>query len=548
MAELSRSDLSGIERRLNALEQTVAKTASTINANIESVSSQVATTQAELKALKNDFEKMINEQRRTASLQQATTELVSVRQELEAKFGNYRVVRNTMLGILQSTDAALVRKVTVSQVSEELMIATPDYWLAPVLVAVAAWIGNNRDLADRAMREALKRDNEHASLVMALICRRNNRVQTCYEWLARYFSTQNSASFDADDMVYIDAYINGIFGADDKHMCDDFITRWIDEIRGSSSKFEEEQAETWQEYFNRFNVSQANKYPALKACTQEFGYIDQYLSRVDALDGISDNFHKIQEAFVDQDALRKAVDQHLIALVSADDKAERDLREQEEYLIAVKACQGDVETARKMVEKRKREKQKGTMDIVQQLTHIISDDKNVSPSEKKTAVSFLRGYINRGFDKYIDEKKDSFPQQITINVNGWTGQTKDGSNAAELHASYDEFLVGKRAAEAAEAEKKMNAKVRIIAAAILGVVGVLTLPIGILFLAIAAGLFISSFKAKKDRAAALIELDEQYKRISQEGNRIIDDCLSQWNAANGEVENFKSIKPEHIVA
>ena len=72
-----------------------------------------------------------------------------------------------MVGILQATDAALVRKVTISNVSEELMISTPDYWLAPVLVALAAWINNGlRDLAERAIRGAVKRDNEHTSLLL----------------------------------------------------------------------------------------------------------------------------------------------------------------------------------------------------------------------------------------------------------------------------------------------------------------------------------------------------------------------------------------------
>lgn len=552
MAELSRSDLNGVERRLSSLEQTVQQNADMLNGNLQVVANQITATQAELQSLKNDFESMINEQRRSAVLQQASTELVTVRQEMERKFGNYSVVRNTMLGILQATDVALVRKVTVSQVSEELMVSTPNYWLAPVLVAIAAWIGNDKDLANRAITEAIKRDNEHTSLVMALICRRNNRTQTCYEWLSRYFSTQSSASFDEDEMVYINAYINGVFGQDAKHMCDDYITRWIDEIRGTSSSFEEEQAQTWQEYFNQFNVSQAEKYPALQTCVQEFGYIDEYLRRVNAVGGITENFHKIQNAFVDQDTLRKTVDQHLIKLVSADDKAERNLREKEEYLLAVKSCEGDTTAARQIIEKRKIEKETNTMNIIEHFTHIISSGKDVHPSEKKTAVSFLHGYINKGFSRYIEEKEAIFPRQITVNLNGWSGQTSDGGNAAELHIAYEIYLAQQKEAERAQIVARINPKKRMIFAAVLAGVGILATfaqpALGIILLLVAGGLFLNSNQAKKQAIASVGALEAKYQTLSQEGRMEIDRCLAQWGEIRSTVESFQSDKPTIVVA
>lgn len=493
------AELHSIEGKLNSLQGEVAAVA----AGVTAVSAVAETTQKELEELRADFEKMVNEQRRTAALQQAATELVTVRQEMERKFGNYRQVRNSMIGILQATDAALVKKTTISNVSEELMISTHDYWLAPVLVAVAAWIDNNHDLADRAVKEAMKRDTEHTSLVMALICRRNNRTQTCYEWLSRYFQTQNAADMDEDSMVYIDAYINGVFGPDEKHMCDDYITRWIDEVRGSNSNFEEEQAETWQQYFLRFDADEEKKYPELHKCVKEFGYIDDYLSRVDAVEPIVDNFRKINEAYVDQDELRKEVDQNLVRLVNSDDKAERELRRQEKYLLAVKACEGDVTAARQMVRNQEEARKKKRMDIISQLTHVISDDnkdRKVLPSEKKTAVSFLKGYINKGFNKYISEKKAAFPTSITMNINGWQGQTSDGSNSAALKQSYTNYLSQQSLQEKAEIEKNNNPKSLQIAALVLAIIGAVCLirviPLAIILFIAAIVCFASAANKK----------------------------------------------------
>lgn len=534
-------ELHSIEGKLNSLQGEVAAVA----AGVTAVSAVAETTQKELEELRADFEKMVNEQRRTAALQQAATELVTVRQEMERRFGNYRQVRNSMIGILQATDAALVKKTTISNVSEELMISTHDYWLAPVLVAVAAWIDNNHDLADRAIKEAMKRDTEHTSLVMALICRRNNRTQTCYEWLSRYFQTQNAADMDEDSMVYIDAYINGVFGPDEKHMCDDYITRWIDEVRGSNSNFEEEQAETWQQYFLRFDADEEKKYPELHKCVKEFGYIDDYLSRVDAVEPIVDNFRKINEAYVDQDELRKEVDQNLVRLVNSDDKAERELRRQEKYLLAVKACDGDVTAARQMVRNQEEARKKKRMDIISQLTHVISDDnkdRKVLPSEKKTAVSFLKGYINKGFNKYISEKKDAFPTSITMNINGWQGQTSDGSNSAALKQSYTNYLSQQSLQEKAEIEKNNNPKPLQIAALIIAILAAVCLftvtALGVILLIVAAICFASAANKKKSIQGALNEWQQKYQKLNADGLREIDACIEQWNKAKAEADGY----------
>ena len=497
MAETIRVDMSG-ERRLMSLETTVKQNSVALSGQINSVSTKVDATQAELEKLKKDFEDMMLEQRKAASLQQASTELVTVRQNLEKDFGNYRIVRNTMLGILQATDSALVRKATVSTVSEELMISTPDYWLAPVLVALSAWIGNNRDLADRAIKEAVRRDNEHTSLVMALICRRNNRTATCYEWLSRYFATQDGANLHEDTMVYIDAYINGIFGPDEKHMCDDYVTRWIDEIRGQDSNFEEEQAETW-----------------------------------------------------NQNALRKAVDEHLVKLVSADDAKERKLREQERYLLAVKACQGDIEAARNLVNKQRKEEKTRTMNIVEQLTHIISDDQSVMPSQKKTAVSFLHGYINKGYTKYIAEKRKAFPEKITIRLNGWSGETTDGANEDALIASYNQYLSAEANQKKTALLNSDNSKTMNIVAIVLAlaaVMGAFLNPILLILLAVAGYVFFSGKKKVSNIQKGIEETDKQYQDMAVNGRETIHQCCDQWKRVTEYLQSFESQKPETIVA
>ena len=541
-------NLGGVERELARLGNKV----DALGSHVSSVESQISEVRDDLAALRNDFLTMMEEQRRASALEQAATELVSVRQEMERKFGNYGVVRNTMVGILQATDAALVRKATISTVSEELMISTPDYWLAPVLVALAAWINNNRDLAERAITEAVRRDNEHSSLAMALICRRNHRTGTCYEWLARYFSTQNAAKIDMDSMVYIDAYVNGIFGPDEKHLCDDYMTRWIGQIQSQTPQFEEKQSQSWAEYFRTYETDGGSKYPALKAVVKEFGYIDKYLGKINAIEKISTGFEGIRNAEIDSRTLAEQVDSHLMELVNSDDPKERQLREEEEYLLAVKACEGDVTQARRMVNQRRQEKREQTVSIVEQMTRVARDKSRGVDHHKKTALRFLGGYINDGFARYRDEETPDFPQEVTLELDGWSGRATTGDEAAALKSDYATFMEGQKAVELAELQRKTEPKNLKVVAMVCAVAGIvfffINATLGIALLLAAAARFMTLKGKEKARVKGTEEIAAKYGAKTEDGAKEIDLALGQWKAAKAEASERGSLLKMEKVA
>ncbi|MCR5417662.1 MAG: hypothetical protein K6E84_01950 [Lachnospiraceae bacterium] len=522
-----------------------------VNENLREMKGSLRNVDTSLKQLIDGFNRMMNEQKRTADLQGALTELVRVRQEIEQRFGNYKIVRENMLGILQATDVALVKKTTISRISEELMLSTPDYWLAPCLVAVAAWIGNDRDLADRAIREAIKRDEEKTALTMALICRRNNRVDTCFEWLSIYFRNQSAANFSEGSFAYIDAYVNGIFGDDDKHMCDDYITRWINEIRGNSSNFESEQEEMWKSYCERFKMRIGDQYPLLAQNIVEFPQIDAYLGRIESVDSIAGTFTGIREAYVDQDNLKKKIDSNLISLINRFDGNEIPLRNEERFLLRVKEFNGDVERARAVCEQEERDRKEHTLNLVEQMTHAIISDDDTIPSQKKTAVSFLSGYIKKGFDTYINENKQSFPEQVTIKMGDWSGQTTDGSNIPALTSQYESYL--RQSCEREKAAATTNKPQGLmIGAIVVGVISLLLLfgvPfLGIVGLIVAGVLAFNMNKEKKEMAQKILDINAKYEVLIEDGKKTIAQTATQWVEAKEAVDRFNNSPTREIIA
>ncbi len=540
-------DVTRLERKIDALSETTEQ----LGKMVHDTSMALETANHNIQVLTQKFQQMVNDQKKQAALQQASTELVRVRQELEQNYGNYKIIRETMLGVLQATDLALVKKATISRVSEELMLSTPKYWLAPCLVAVAAWIGNDRDLAQRAIAEAVKRDEERTAITMALICRRNNRVDTCYEWLSIYFSHQNAANFSEGSFAYIDAYINGVFGPDKKHMCDDYVMQWMNEIRGNSSNLEASQEKTWKEYCNRFSLDISHLYPDLGDAVTEYENINKYVSRIMAVDSIAENLTGINNAYIDQNSLKAKIDKSLIQLISRYNEDEEPLRKEEAYLQAIKYFEGDKEAARQSIIKIEQERQQQTLNLVEQMSNVILADKDTSPSERKTAVSFLSGYIRKGFHTYITEKKEAFPNQITINVDGWSGTTEDGSNADALCSAFEADMTRRRAAELEKASRS-NEKTLMIAAivmAVFGLIGLVTVTgLGILLLIGAGVLAVLSVKTKKTTAEKIEAIEQSYASRIISGKEKINQTAQQWQNAKNVVYQFESKPVREIIA
>ncbi|MBQ3793092.1 MAG: hypothetical protein IIU45_03615 [Lachnospiraceae bacterium] len=546
--------LNSVARKVDRIEEQnerIQAVVNELNGVVERMEHSVDDLNRGLLQLSNDFKAMMMEQQRAANLQQAMTELVRVRQELDQKFGNYRVVRETMLGVLQASDLALVKKTTISKVSEEIMLSTPEYWLAPCLVAVAAWIGNDRDLAQRAIAEAMRRDEEKTAITMALICRRNNRTQTCYEWLAIYFSHQNAASFSETSFAYVDAYVNGIFGPDENHMCDDYITKWMNEIRGNQAAVEEQQDKVWKEFCDQFRTDINAEYPDLSQSAVEYPQINDYLSRINAVNPIADKLSGINNAYVDENTLKEKVDKRLISLISMYDGKEESLRKEEKYLMTVKKYNGDTVTARNICAEEERREREKTLNLVEQMAHIVVSDENTSPSQKKTALSFMSGYIRHGFNSYMEEKKEAFPQTISVNIDGWIGQTTDGSNVATMMTEYETAMNNGRyqRVQSVTTKKPQMFMIGAIAVAVLALIFLVVNPAFTVVLLAGAGFLAWKWiSSKKEMDQNIVQINHDYDVAISNGKARIQRTVAQWQQVKSTVNDFDHTPTRDIIA
>jgi len=182
-------DLSYLEDRLDALGDFVGVAHSEIHA----VGRSVDDLRGDVETLTQDFHAYAAKQERTNRIQLAEIRLVKLRQEIEHRFGHYAEIRRMARGILEANDLAVVRQDTLRAAAEELMLRVPGYWLAPALVALAAWIS------------AENFSNEQGEIEINLTKQRGDRLNLNAQSANEpNFSTQHELAtelkFDADEI------------------------------------------------------------------------------------------------------------------------------------------------------------------------------------------------------------------------------------------------------------------------------------------------------------------------------------------------------------
>ncbi len=518
-----------------------------VNNNLENVRRQ---TMNELALLKKQVKDMQNEQRFAAALQRALTEIIRVRQELESKFGTHKLVRTNMLGILQATDLGLITESTISRCTEELMISAPKYWLAPCLIALAAWISNNESLAKRAVAEAVKRDREKTCLLFALITRRVNagRIQagkpatnTTFEWLAEYFKLQNPMKMRKSVIAYIDAYTNGIFGEDKDNLCNDHINHWMDVLRKDKPTFVEEQKDWWLNVFKGYCSGNAmNSYAELARVCEQSQYLDikNYLQTIDAAQrdtGIKHFVQDIIDAPINYDQLINDIDDQLTRLVSNYEEEEESLRDEEQLLEYIKQFKGDERRANNLMDALKARRIDVPVDFAQRLASSIVTPDSTS-SEKKTALMMLRPYINEAFKQFITENKDAYPKEIDLKIAEegkvvagekftWTGKTENAENKEELVKDLSaKYEAAKNKALAKITDDEANKKIK---------------TGKFLYIIIVGFFMVKKGKAMlKENEEKRAKIKKYYDNAKLQNIALLDKALDQRVAASKVVEDF----------
>ncbi|MFD0712929.1 hypothetical protein [Paenibacillus sp. GCM10027626] len=430
------SSLPRIENALPRIEesiQTVAHNLAVVSEQVEHVNQRVEAAESSLELLREAFNEFVQQDARAKQLQLAETRLVKVRQELEDKYGHYEEVRRRAVGILQAVDVQLVKKETIENASEEQLLAAPRYWLAPCLIALSAWINDNKELAERAVMEALRRDDEKTSLFFALVSRRAARYKASREWLERYLGYQDPQQLQREIVILIDGFTNGIFGPDARTKCGKMIENWIAEL-SQQVGFVEEQREQWKKALqSKLKPLDGENYHYLRQYSPTWTQLKKSLEGAKLHTIIYDYFTEIfAREITPSKNIAFAVDELLDNLVSNYDDEEMPLRRDERLYNLIVNEDGDKAAAEAKFNNEKLFEDR--VSFTQLLTNfsMYPEVSNASVATQKLSLALSKEWISHAHGDLTLKNRNQVPQLIEIEVDTWSGMTRNGSNELEL--------------------------------------------------------------------------------------------------------------------
>lgn len=526
---IEQADLRTIEHNLGAIHNDLQ----TLDSNVGAVNSNIKVVYDEIGSLAKEFHDFVSVQQRANRLNQAETRLVKIRQELEKKYGHYDIVRRTTTGILQADDIGIVKKDTISNATEELMISTPGYWLAPCLVALAAWINDQPELAEKAIKEGIKRNDEKTSLFFALICRRADRKEACLKWTQRYLANQDEENLDRKTIIVLDAFASGLFGADTEGVISRQMNEWLQHLEEKPG-FTEKQTQQWSEAINlKRKPIDTSSYTYLRKYSKTWPVLEDILEGAHLHAEMLEYLIGIFEQKVSTATVREQLDDILDSLVTDFDDEELPLRKEEKFEQFIVDFRGDESRARQNmnVEQTAFETHK---DFTQLLTDAAMKPETAhsSVSTQKFAFALSRDWVMNAYNDVVAQNRMKIPNEIEINVDTFNDTTVDGQNENELLERFSTLVSSERDAELATCVMSSFEQFCLYGGIAVGVIGLVMLLFGNKFLGLIAviagvGMVLNHFSKKKDIENKRLNIAERYEKKRSSGSEIIRATLAE---------------------
>jgi hypothetical protein len=396
--------------------------------------------ESELVKLADAFADFVEADIKHKSLQLAETRQGNLKQDLQIKFGYYAEVRRMATGIIQGVDAGVVSDDTLKFTTEEVMIKAPGYWLAPALVALAAWVRSDKSTTEKALNEALKRDDYKTTLFFMLVMRRLTRNDASLKWLERYFLHQNPQDLDREFIIILEAVTTGVFPPAARQLMMSNVKSWLEQLT-QGDNFINEQKSQWVKFFEASGPLADGKYSLLEKFATNWTNLENSLKEAKIHDILNSHFKEIISSSADfSKGVKVQLDEILSLLVTNFDDEELPLQEQVRLNQLIIQMDGDKNAAQAIMDAEKHifdEK----VDFLQLLTN-ASFNPELSGATKVTqalAVSISQPWIVEAHDTFTAQSRNRIPNTIELDVDGFKTTTKDGSEENELVEKQEAF-------------------------------------------------------------------------------------------------------------
>lgn len=556
---ISRADLSLIERSLSNLAGSIDY----VNNRVDQVDDNVKIVYNEVEKLANEFREYVEIQSLANRKAEAKMNLSAIRDKLKDNFGHYDVVRRTATGILQANDLAIVKSSMLSHVTEKQMIETPNYWLTPCLVALAAWINDDKALAERALAEGIRRNDEKTSLFFGLICRRIGRENSSLKWFARYLEAQDEEKLDRKAVIVLDAFASGLLGNDTENFVYQQIQEWMSNLEAKPG-FTERQLDNWKNAINSKRVPlKSGLYPYLEKYSNTWGNLQDVLEGANLNNDLYEYFKKVFEQKEETKKLKVELDKILDSLVTEFDEEELPLKREEQFEELVVRYNGSESKAHAQMAL-----EKSVYDDYRDFMQLLTDA-SMNPEESKSSVAtqkfataLSRNNIVTAFNDIVAQNRMNVPYDIEINVDTFNDKTQDGEDEEEVLNRFENLVEQEKQTDLSKLKLNMFEQFCLYGGAAVVLYGIIKSfmdkSFAFITIILGIGLIIYHFTAKQKVQKLIQKTIENYAQKLESGKQIIRATIAEivdfrieFTEKDAEskkvLDFFEQIKPEEYI-
>ena len=556
---ISRADLSLIERSLSNLAGSIDY----VNNRVDQVDDNVKIVYNEVEKLANEFREYVEMQSLANRKAEAKMNLSAIRDKLKDNFGHYDVVRRTATGILQANDLAIVKSSMLSHVTEKQMIETPNYWLTPCLVALAAWINDDKALAERALAEGIRRNDEKTSLFFGLICRRIGRENSSLKWFARYLEAQDEEKLDRKAVIVLDAFASGLLGNDTENFVYQQIQEWMSNLEAKPG-FTERQLDNWKNAINSKRVPlKSGLYPYLEKYSNTWGNLQDVLEGANLNNDLYEYFKKVFEQKEETKKLKVELDKILDSLVTEFDEEELPLKREEQFEELVVRYNGSESKAHAQMAL-----EKSVYDDYRDFMQLLTDA-SMNPEESKSSVAtqkfataLSRNNIVTAFNDIVAQNRMNVPYDIEINVDTFNDKTQDGEDEEEVLNRFENLVEQEKQTDLSKLKLNMFEQFCLFGGAAVVLYGIIKSfmdkSFAFITIILGIGLIIYHFTAKQKVQKLIQRTIESYSQKLESGKQIIRATIAEivdfrieFTEKDAEskkvLDFFEQIKPEEYI-
>ena len=548
----------------------IEESLSNLSSSIDYVNSRVDQVDDNVKVVYNEVEKLAIEFREYVEMQslanrkaEAKINLSAIRDKLKDQFGHYDKVRRTATGILQANDLAIVKKELISSITEKQMIETPNYWLTPCLVALAAWINDDKALAERALAEGIRRNDEKTSLFFGLICRRIGRENSSLKWFARYLEAQDEEKLDRKAVIVLDAFASGLLGNDTENFVYQQIQEWMSNLEAKPG-FTERQLDNWKNAINSKRVPlKSGLYPYLEKYSNTWDNLQDVLEGANLNNDLYEYFKKVFEQKEETKKLKVELDKILDSLVTEFDEEELPLKREEQFEELVVRYNGSESKAHAQMAL-----EKSVYDDYRDFMQLLTDA-SMNPEESKSSVAtqkfataLSRNNIVTAFNDIVAQNRMNVPYDIEINVDTFNDKTQDGEDEEEVLNRFENLVEQEKQTDLSKLKLNMFEQFCLYGGAAVILYGIIKSfmdkSFAFITIILGIGLIIYHFTAKQKVQKLIQKTIENYAQKLESGKQIIRATIAEivdfrieFTEKDAEskkvLDFFEQIKPEEYI-